>query len=443
MKVTTIHGTEIDLRPGLVLDGAMLRDLNLDGVDLSGSHITNSFFNESSLVGADLSNSDLRGSVFFRANLSGADLQGSSLDGCYMKEVIYSPGTVWPVQFNSSSIAAREDDDSHMRFVLRDTSLCSPRWTPKRELAAVIVPPESIVPHGLTGVVSGAMNEQLIANLALNIHRAFLSGDLYSNNNVFGLFDEELLYSWLEDDADDLMYTMCVLMLLSLGLRFDEIAPDGHMRVTFRPPPDMRAFARGPAMRLFRLVFDTLSGVEVELDSETPVLLQTEPETSLLGCFLQIPGKHLDVSRVLDPNPSVSFSPGALAWRPAIDKLIESLLDFLYFAQFSTMTDEVDDGHGLLTDEDWHSDDEELTWQCHLAVLVLSLLNIQEAEVRTNGDITAVLSPPMDVRDIVVALDMDCGDGGVNAVGNPTETELLLRDCIARPSLGIFGRLFD
>jgi hypothetical protein len=38
---------------------------------------------------------------------------------------------------------------------------------------------------------------------------------------------------------------------------------------------------------------------------------------------------------------------------------------------------------------------------------------------------------------------MDCGDGGVNAVGNPTETELLLRDCIARPSLGIFGRLFD
>ena len=35
MKVNTIKGSEIDLVPGVQLDGEMLRDLDLRGVDLA------------------------------------------------------------------------------------------------------------------------------------------------------------------------------------------------------------------------------------------------------------------------------------------------------------------------------------------------------------------------------------------------------------------------
>ena len=45
MKVKTIRGSEINLVPGVQLDGEMLRDLDLRGIDLANSVLTKCFFN--------------------------------------------------------------------------------------------------------------------------------------------------------------------------------------------------------------------------------------------------------------------------------------------------------------------------------------------------------------------------------------------------------------
>lgn len=79
MKVNTIKGSEIDLVPGVQLDGEMLRDLDLRGVDLANSILTNCFFNESLLSDSNLRNCDLSGAVFYRTDLSGADLDRKSV----------------------------------------------------------------------------------------------------------------------------------------------------------------------------------------------------------------------------------------------------------------------------------------------------------------------------------------------------------------------------
>ena len=417
----------------------MLRDLDLDGVDLSGSRITNSFFNESSLVGADLSNADLRGCVFFRANLSGANLQGSILDDCYMKEITHSAGTVWPGLFNPETGSGSEGGDTPAAGIYLETFLCSPRWTPRSDILGRVAAATSIVPHGETGTVARKVNEQLLANLALNIHQAFLTGDLYTENRVFGIFDEQSLEGWLADDADNLMYTLCVLMLLSVGMRFDEIGADGHMRVTFRPVKDMKSFAEGPAVKLLCLVFDTFCGAEHELESATKELLEIEPESWFFGHFLGRPGTHVDLSNAHGVDARVSMVAGPQPERAAGDTLLESLVHFLYFARFSMITDDEDEHE---TDDDWHAHEIELTWATHLANLVIALMGIQEIRHETTGVLSAVISPPMDLLEVLLNEGMagdDIAESETVALGLPGDHEVRLVDHIARPTLGIFA----
>jgi hypothetical protein len=101
MKVKTIKGSEINLVPGVQLDGEMLRDLDLRGVDLTRSVLIKCFFNESLLNDSSLRNCNLSGGVFYRTDLSGADLSGAILNDCYWNEVRYSKATKWPSGFQA------------------------------------------------------------------------------------------------------------------------------------------------------------------------------------------------------------------------------------------------------------------------------------------------------------------------------------------------------
>jgi hypothetical protein len=68
---------------------------------------------------------------------------------------------------------------------------------------------------------------------------------------------------------------------------------------------------------------------------------------------------------------------------------------------------------------------------CSEAVLLLSLLGIEEASWETNGVITATLRPPMDINSVLIE------HGYLDEDDDPREEV----DMVAMPDLGLFGRL--
>lgn len=438
--VTTIHGDTLTLTPAMNGTRLMLRELDLDGIDLSGSQLTGCFFNESTMTGANLSNCDLRGSVFYRTNLSGADLRGSILDGCYFNEVIHSPSTRWPEHFDLSDADRRHDDgQTEVQWDSgSETYLCSPGWVHRSRIAASVGAATSIIPYGATGKVTPEVHNQLTARLALNMLLALSEGEVLEPDgwgDLFSLFDFETKYNFLGDEAEDINHTLCVMVLVALGTRFEQILPDGALRVTFRPLDHMEPLADGPFIRTLRLIFDAFCGEDHDLEADAPEFLALEPVTRFVPFFLRAKGQGLDVSLARADDARVSRVPAPVPGRPAEDALLETVIDMLYFTCFSRISDEE------LSEEPPDNDDD-LGYLCSAAVLILGILGIEKASWETNGVITATLRPPMDIRAVLIEhgyLEED-DDPREESYGY-TISPSVRHDVVAMPDLGLFGRL--
>ena len=83
--------TEVDLTghdlSGADLSGANLSRSNLTGVDLSGANLSGTNLTEVLLAGVDLSGANLSGTNLRRSDLAGADLSGADLSGADLIEV--------------------------------------------------------------------------------------------------------------------------------------------------------------------------------------------------------------------------------------------------------------------------------------------------------------------------------------------------------------------
>jgi len=426
--VTTIHGDTLTLAPRMSGTGLMLRDLDLDGIDLSGSRLTGCFFNVSAMTGANLSNCDLRGSVFYRTNLSGADLRGSILDGCYFNEVIHSPSTRWPEHFDLS-VAVMKPDDGQPAVQWESNAesyLCSPGWVHRSRIAASVGAAASIIPYGATGKVTPEVHDQLTARLALNLLLALSEIGALGPDSIdtFSLFDYDTKYHFLEDETENIDYTLCVMVLVALGTRFEQILPDGTLRATFKPFDDMIPLAVGPFIKTLRLIFDAFCGEDHDLEADTAELLALDPVTDFVPAFLRGKGQGLDVSRARADDAQAVIVPSPVQGRSAEDALLETIIDTLYFTHYSRISEDEPSDEPL-------GDGEVPGYMCSEAVLLLSLLGIEEASWETNGVITATLRPPMDINSVLIE------HGYLDEDDDPREEV----DMVAMPDLGLFGRL--
>lgn len=268
MKVVTIKGNELELVPRAKLDGAMLRDLVLDGVDLSGSSLRGAIFNESWLVGANLSGCDLTGANFYGADLRGADLSGSRLDGCYWNEVTWSASTRWPdgrppvpaadpLKRSLLENDGDQDDSGLPTFVLVDAS----------EVVGVVRWPRSIV-EGISRARRFTRTEQasvyfrLAFNMMVALHeRTLLSGAPLMSGFMFRdehLFDDhEEVVEWAQVPRTygrEVALGHCTLMLAALGFRAVRANEDGTLSATFEPVVDLGAWLRDGRFGLFELL---------------------------------------------------------------------------------------------------------------------------------------------------------------------------------------------
>jgi hypothetical protein len=115
--------------------------------------------------------------------------------------------------------------------------------------------------------------------------------------------------------------------------------------------------------------------------------------------------------------------------------LLETVIDTLYFTHYSRISEDEPSDEPL-------GDGEVLPYMCSEAVLILSLLGIEEASWETNGVITATLRPPMDIRSVLIAHGyLDEGDDRLEEDHGYTNSPSVRNDMVAMPDLGLFGRL--
>ena len=267
MRIVTIKGQEIDLHPGAHLDGAVLRDLVLDGADLSGCSLRGVLFNESWLVGADLSGSDLTGANFYGADLRGADLSGCRLDGCYWNEATWSASTRWPDgsppvpmgdplsrEFVGSDCG--EDDSGLPRFVLFD----------EREVLGSVHWPRSIsegIPAGRR--CTRADQADVFFRMAFNLLAALDLRSEWSNTPLIPGFTVGDRSPFLDEEPGDgepswITYELevalghCAMLLAALGMRVVRSNDDGTLDATFEPVGDMAAWLRDGRFGLFEVL---------------------------------------------------------------------------------------------------------------------------------------------------------------------------------------------
>jgi len=272
MRVVTIKGVELDLVPGASLDGAMLRDLVLDGVDLSRSSLRGAIFNESWLVGANLSGSDLSGTNFYGADLRGADFSGCRLDGCYWNDATWSASTRWPngvppVPVNDPlsrpllGDGCEEDDSGLPSFVLLDAS----------DVVGAVQWPRSIaegIPlnRRFTRSEQASVHFRLAFNMLVALHD--LSGTWQAPLMAgFATRDRHLVADSESSDVElvnympnwtpyerEVNFGHCALMLAALGFRAVRLNDDGTIDATFEPVADMGAWLREGRFGLFELL---------------------------------------------------------------------------------------------------------------------------------------------------------------------------------------------
>lgn len=420
MRVTTIHGETIDLVPGITLSGAMLRDLNLDGVDLRGSSLKGCFFNESSLVGADLSGCDLTDAVFYRANLSGADLTDSVIVDCYWAEMTYSGGTKWP---DTDSAPAKFDPLERTEIgefmSVWKGGLCSPGAIEPGSLEGNVSPLAHFAAGLTPGPVTPSVAERLFLRLALNLYRiAKLSS--HEEQSVFYPLSEWISTEEIHEESFE--FTAAVLLLAALGLRVERVMNADSVVVSFHPQPDMRMFADHDVVRLFRLMIEVECGREVDPES-TLRACATEPfEFGADYSFAHDELSHLDVSGAFDSEDQevrVVGGPGAAT--SAAEALFSTIYAFCHFVTCSEFVNDPEESDEAPDDdeESWDEDDEDdvddsdddtgegaepasgESWACDREMLLYRALGITSIEWTADGYARAELTPPMDVEAVV------------------------------------------
>lgn len=407
VRVMTIAGEQLDLRPGMTLTKAMLRDLALDGVDLHGSDLAGSFFNESSLIGTDLSGCDLSDCVFFRANLSGADLSGAIVSGAYWNEVRYSSTTRWPDGFEPP---ARPDALAELSLedILweRRSGLCDPGLADGSFRFQESAPARSLIDPSVLASISADERRLLVfVRLAMNV---FATARLVDADEC--IFSNPAVQSGdLDVDHDEFMFTATVLLLLALDLRVESVNDDGSVLVTMHPDPDMSRLVMSDPFRLFVRLLGFENGDEVDPDMSVRESVRTcAAGRSTIG-LLPGPGTHPDVH-------------GA----PPQDAVVASVVAFLRAIDASTLWS-VADGEDMEAEP--VEDDE--VWPDG-AALVLGALGFSTATWRGDGYVSATLRPPVDIAEFLVTQEVMTEDP------DPVVVRQLAS---ARPRLGVWREI--
>lgn len=457
MIVTTIRNEVIDLVPGMTLHGGMLRDLNLDGVNLRGSSLRGCFFNQSSLVGADLSECDLTDAVFYRANLSGADLTGSTVAGCYWVETAHSLSTKWPDTTtvpSATDLLAETEMNAHMSRWRG--GLCDPGATNPARFEGTTVPFRNFAMGLKPGPVSPEVSERLFTRLALNLYRASeLAADEEQSFLAPSLDDD--WFTEMEIDPGLFGFTAAVLLLAALGLRFERVIDEDTVSVSLHPQPDMRKFAEHDAVRLFRYLLEVEAGREVDPESTVRGAMDAPWEFESILQFASEENSHSDVSAMLDnENPEVCEVEGPAPAGSAEDTVLRTIYEFCHFVILSQFVCEVDDesvgqaddshDDDEDPDEEFEEDDDDLDddedpeftpvasspgWSCEQEALMYRVLGIVSVSWTSDGFARAEMKPPMDIEALVASVLLDQRDRTLESLGLAG----------AQPDLGAFAWL--
>lgn len=413
----------IELIPGVQLEGKLLRDLNLNGVDLRGSTLRNCFFNESSMIEANLTDCVLDGSVFYRTNLSGADLTGSSCEECHWNEAVHDERTIWP-----AGVTQPVRGDALSRVVANHlwptgwasalvTPICSAGLMAADEVEGEVSPRKEFVGVSGDGTVSPFVSPDrhavLFGRLALNIFRA----GLLAQSGLFFGEDAPDEYAEVGVSGADLDFSCCVLALLALGLRIDRVIDEHTVEGVMRPTVDMREFVKGDAFRAFRLGLEVLFGREIDEEKSLRDAIDDEDEFGSSLQFSPPNGSHFDVSEVLggdgytatvvEGEPS-SGSPEELILRTLVSLVrLLSGSDLIVDVDGQEDDEENDENTEYDLDEDTYDDssDGPETVDASEARVIFGALGLVSAEWVGSGIIKVRIRPPMDHVELLAEED--------------------------------------
>ena len=483
MKVNTIKGSEIDLVPGVQLDGEMLRDLDLRGVDLANSILTNCFFNESLLSDSNLRNCDLSGAVFYRTDLSGADLSGAILNDCYWNEVRYSKATKWPSGFQAPERRdPLEDVIIDAECSRYDSGLCTIKELEISGLLAEIKPLSEFKTGFKVGPVKSTEDrKRLLLRLAHILATRFLA---IEDERDCPFFPPYGTWGW---DADEhfrrnLVFTHVVLMLRYMGIQFHEIKEDGSIIVSFEIENNVGEFLEKDLLAIFEISGKRAVALgDVVLDSENEdESFDFEDDLSSLRKLVnkiqktkqfkeriqKISGDQrafqaahsIDFSEFNDPDDAGYVSlvdyAGPVSYTSE-EKLILGMLAYTNFASEERtlldlfgagIDDEFDDDEDeeFLDEEDEDEEDEDEededeeedpvdTINCEFHRLAVRLLGIVSIEESTSGVLKAVIRPEMSLPPVLKELGYEVGE----------DSEDGIEDLVFLPTLGLFDQAFE
>jgi hypothetical protein len=484
MKVKTIKGSEINLVPGVRLEGEMLRDLDLRGIDLANSVLTKCFFNESLLSDSNLRNCDLSGAVFYRTDLSGADLSGAILNDCYWNEVRFSKSTIWPSGFQPPERPdCLEDVIIAEQSTRYESGLCVMREIGIRGLHAEIRPLREFSTGYKVGPITSAEDKKgMLLRLAQIMTTGYLS---YFASEVDG---SSIFLEYTEDssEAEDLfnrsvIFTHIVLMLRFLGIQFHEVKEDGTVLVSFEIENNVGEFLDKDLLAIFEIAARRavafgevdlygddeaeIYDLEDDLSSLRKLVNKTRKNKQFKERIQQISGNQrafqasysMDFAEFNDPDEAGFVSlidyAGPVSYT-CEEKLILGMVAYTnYSSEGQTLSDlfEADnDGEFESNDEDddlLDEDDDEFldeddedeeeesiaTIDCNFHRLAIRLLGIVFIEEGASGQFKATLRPQMSLSKVFKDLGYE-----VDA-----DFEVEDEDFVFYTSLGIFDQVFE
>jgi hypothetical protein len=460
MKVKTIKGSEINLVPGVQLEGEMLRDLDLRGIDLANSVLTKCFFNESLLSDSNLRNCDLSGAVFYRTDLSGADLSGAILNDCYWNEVRYSKTTIWPSGFQAPERRdPLEDVIISEQSTYYESGLCLIKELNTRDLQAEIRPLRDFTTGYKVGPITSAEDRKglllRLAQILTTGYWTYLSSE-EDWNDLFLAFTGD----FSEDDEQfnrSVLFTHVVLMLKFIGVQFYEVKEDGSVLVSFDIENNVGEFLEKDLLAIFEIAARRAIALgevalhgddkaeiydfEDDLSSLRKLVNKTRKNKQFKERIQQISGNQrafqashsLDFSEFNDPDEAGFVSlidyAGPISYT-CEEKLILGMVAYTnYSSEGQTLSDlfeadndgefESDDEDDDLLDEDDdeflddEDDDEEeesiAAIDCNFHRLAVRLLGIVSIEEGASGQFKAALRPQMSLSKVFKDLGYQVG----------------------------------
>ncbi len=434
MRVTTIKGESIDLVPGVKLVDAMLRNLDLSDVDLTGSSLRECYFNESNLSGASLRSCDLTGSVFYRANLVGADLTGATLERCYWNEVIHDETTVWPRGFTvPTGVWATKTDFDSVPVEREPTGLCTPGVVPLATVTQDEVPSDHFVPAVMTvGDIDPSGHETLLLRLAALVFTAHTMDDNMMSDPEWFVFERHQI-GGTEDD-EDVVFTAFCLSLVATGLTFRRVIDRSRVEATFTPHPDMRTFVDSPAFKLFGLLYEELVDVEHDELPTSENLATLELTADIFWNFFEDTGHGLDLTHAWSGEVQygderrVELASESSGFPDPQSEVLTALIRYFYAVRLSHIVFYADQ-------EPYEPDLDKDLWKGYFpAIYVWHLMGVESMSRNADGSISAVLRPRTDLeialRELNEELEVNVDDGHIHD-----------EPFITRPRAGMFEGL--